>query len=180
MFPALYSVQVPTRTCKTEPIKAHNSLLSPASSLHISRIHVLVIPHSLAVQCPKSTIRYFPKKSSLQFPFSSANFFLPPDINYSLPIFHQFSFQIPFSTPDYSRFVKVPLCRAISFNAFLTGKCLRTRGGGNIYIIFYLNINQLDALNFIMSLFHASTCFEHTCSSSGGQNYTILPLVSSH
>ena len=25
----------------------------------------------------------------------------------------------------------------------------------------YLNINQLDALNFIMSLFHASTCFEH-------------------
>ena len=25
----------------------------------------------------------------------------------------------------------------------------------------YLNINQLNALNFIMSLFHASTCFEH-------------------
>ena len=25
----------------------------------------------------------------------------------------------------------------------------------------YLNINQLDALNFIISLFHASTCFEH-------------------
>jgi len=32
---------------------------------------------------------------------------------------------------------------------------------------FYLNINQLDALNFIMSLFHASTCFEDMCSSSG-------------
>ena len=32
----------------------------------------------------------------------------------------------------------------------------------------HLNINQLDALNFIMSLFHASTCFEHMCSSSGG------------
>jgi len=44
----------------------------------------------------------------------------------------------------------------------------------------YLNINQLDALNFVMSLFHASTCFEHTCSSSGGQNCTIQPLVSSH
>ena len=28
----------------------------------------------------------------------------------------------------------------------------------------YLDINQLDALDFIMSLFHASTCFEHTCS----------------
>ena len=36
----------------------------------------------------------------------------------------------------------------------------------------YLNINQLDALNFIMSLFHASTCFEHkralsTCARDG-------------
>ena len=48
------------------------------------------------------------------------------------------------------------------------------------HLPFYLNINQLDALNFIMSLFHASTCFEHTCSSSGGQNSTIKPLVSSH
>ena len=27
----------------------------------------------------------------------------------------------------------------------------------------YLNIKQLDALNFIMSLFHASICFEHCC-----------------
>ena len=36
-------------------------------------------------------------------------------------------------------------------------------------VIIYRNINQLDALNFIMSLFHASTCFEHKCSSSGGQ-----------
>jgi len=30
-----------------------------------------------------------------------------------------------------------------------------------VLLISYLNINQLDALNFIMSLFHASTCFEH-------------------
>ena len=30
------------------------------------------------------------------------------------------------------------------------------------------------------NLFHASTCFEHMCSSSGGQNYIIQPLVSSH
>ena len=44
----------------------------------------------------------------------------------------------------------------------------------------YLNINQLDALNFITSLFHASTCFEHKCSSSGVQNCTIQSLVSSH
>jgi len=28
----------------------------------------------------------------------------------------------------------------------------------------FLNINQLDALNFIIRLFQASTCFEHMCS----------------
>ena len=27
----------------------------------------------------------------------------------------------------------------------------------------FLNINQLDALNFIISLFQASTCFKHMC-----------------
>ena len=32
----------------------------------------------------------------------------------------------------------------------------------------FININQLDALNFLVSLFQASTCFEHICSSSGG------------
>ena len=48
----------------------------------------------------------------------------------------------------------------------------------NIYI--FININQLDALNFIIRLFQASTCFEHMCSSSGGQNCTIHSLVSSH
>ena len=30
--------------------------------------------------------------------------------------------------------------------------------------IVYVNINQLDAINFIMSLLHACTCFEHMCS----------------
>ena len=44
----------------------------------------------------------------------------------------------------------------------------------------YLNIKQLAALNFMMSIFHASTCFEHMCWSSGSQNCTIEPLVSSH
>jgi len=43
-------------------------------------------------------------------------------------------------------------------------------------------INQLDAQNFCFRiiLFHASTCFEHMCSSSGGQNCITQPLVSSH
>jgi len=43
-------------------------------------------------------------------------------------------------------------------------------------------INQLDEQNFCftVSLFHASTCFEHMCSSSGGQNCITQPLVSSH
>ena len=30
-----------------------------------------------------------------------------------------------------------------------------------VSFFFNLNINQIDALNFVMSLFHASTCFEH-------------------
>jgi len=48
--------------------------------------------------------------------------------------------------------------------------------------IFVSVINQLDAQNFCfkISLFHASTCFEHMCSSSGGQNCITQPLVSSH
>jgi len=43
-----------------------------------------------------------------------------------------------------------------------------------------LVINQLDAQNFCfaISLFHACSCF--MCSSSGGQNCIIQPLVSSH
>ena len=43
----------------------------------------------------------------------------------------------------------------------------------------FLNINQLDALNFIISLFQASTCFKHMCSSSGGQKlyYTVSGII---
>ena len=43
----------------------------------------------------------------------------------------------------------------------------------------FLNINQLDALNFIISIFHASTCFEHMCLSSGGQKlyYTVSGII---
>ena len=43
-------------------------------------------------------------------------------------------------------------------------------------------INQLDAQNFYftVSLFHASTCFEHTCSSSGGQNFITQPPDDEH
>jgi len=42
--------------------------------------------------------------------------------------------------------------------------------------IFISVINQLHAQNFCftISLFHASSCFEHMCSSSGGQNYIAL------
>ena len=48
--------------------------------------------------------------------------------------------------------------------------------------IFISVINQLDAQNFCFTIssFHASTCFEHMCSSSGGQNCITQPLVSSH
>ena len=48
-----------------------------------------------------------------------------------------------------------------------------------ISIYFFINIIQLDALNFIISLFQASTCFEHMCSLSGGQKlyYTVSGIV---
>ena len=49
-----------------------------------------------------------------------------------------------------------------------------------ISIYLFLYINQLDALNFIISLFQVSTCFEHTCSSSGGQNFLIVLSQSVH
>jgi len=49
--------------------------------------------------------------------------------------------------------------------------------------IFISAINQLDAAQnvcFTISLFHASTCFEHMCLSPGGQNCITQPLESSH
>ena len=48
-----------------------------------------------------------------------------------------------------------------------------------ITLYLFLNINQLDALNFIISLFQASTFFEHMCSSSGGQKlyYTVSGII---
>ena len=76
------------------------------------------------------------------------------------------------------------LPRSVKLKTF-TRRTLKCGQGGylilsheNIYL--FININQLDALNFIMSLFKASTCFEHMCSSSGVQNRTIQPLVSSY
>ena len=41
-------------------------------------------------------------------------------------------------------------------------------------LFLFININQLDALNFVISLFQASICFKHMCSSSGGQNCIIV------
>jgi len=48
--------------------------------------------------------------------------------------------------------------------------------------IFISVINQFEVHNFCFTiiLFHASTCFEHMCSSSGGQNCITQPLVLSH
>ena len=56
----------------------------------------------------------------------------------------------------------------------LMGFMLRSLPGtvpnNNFSLGLFLNINQFDALNFIISLFQASTCFKHMCLSSGGQN----------
>ena len=42
--------------------------------------------------------------------------------------------------------------------------------------LLFLNINQLDPLNFVISLFQASTSFEHMRSSSEGQNIGGRPV----
>ena len=47
----------------------------------------------------------------------------------------------------------------------------------NFQNLLFIKINQLDALNFIISLFQASTCFEHMCSSSVGQNADIIYYI---
>jgi len=48
--------------------------------------------------------------------------------------------------------------------------------------IFISVINQLDGQNFCFTIssFHASTYFEHMCSSSGGQKCITQSLVPSH
>ena len=49
----------------------------------------------------------------------------------------------------------------------------------HLHIFSFILTNMMHSI-FLMSLFHASTCFEHKRSSSGGQNCTIQSLVSSH
>jgi len=63
----------------------------------------------------------------------------------------------------------------------------RHNSGGTFFsgetpLLFISVINQTYAQNFCftISLFHASTCFQHMCSSSGGQNGITQPLVSPH
>jgi len=58
----------------------------------------------------------------------------------------------------------------------------RRHKSGTLNLVFISVINQFDVKDFCFtkSLFHASTCFEHMWSSSGGQNCITQPLVSSH
>ena len=81
---------------------------------------------------------------------------------------------------EWSYTPKLHTKAALYRHSVMRDKFTFTRCCKKILKFIYLNITQLDALNFIMSLFHASTCFEHMCSSSGGQNCTIQRLVSSH
>ena len=48
-----------------------------------------------------------------------------------------------------------------------------------LYIYLFININQLDALKFIINLFQASACFERMCSWSEGQKlyYTVSGII---
>jgi len=62
---------------------------------------------------------------------------------------------------------------------FLKSVIAENKQGKQVLGRFISVINQLDAQNvcFTISLFHASTYFEHMCSSSGGQNCITQPLV---
>jgi len=65
------------------------------------------------------------------------------------------------------------LARWTSFRSWNTGDKLDR----NLSLCFFTSvINQHNAQNFCftISLFHASTCFEHVCSSSGSQNCITL------
>ena len=49
----------------------------------------------------------------------------------------------------------------------------------NYSVVYLLISTNFMHQSFIISLFQASTCFEHMCWSSGGQNCTVQSLVSS-
>jgi len=85
--------------------------------------------------------------------------------------------------PYYRRTIYYAICithycfinkvkRELNFDVLLT-----------VHLSIFISVNnQLDAQHFCFTirLFHASTCFEHMCSSSGGKNFITQPLVSSH
>jgi len=72
------------------------------------------------------------------------------------------------STPDVLKCVR---CNAVNFDVLLTAR-----------LSIFISVYAVDAQNFCftISLFHASTCFEHMCSLAGGQNCITEPLLSSH
>jgi hypothetical protein len=59
-------------------------------------------------------------------------------------------------SPEASNSQKVVFIHGLINNAVNTEK--------KKLLSLFININQLEALNFIISLFQASTCFEHMCS----------------
>ena len=126
--------------------------------------------------------------------FSQLNIFVSSQLPYSFVQYHYvvhnsaciFSWirkrsgHLPSCNTWHPKHVKMLLYIASCCNCTLHSKCKNVARYLTSVNTIYLNINQLDALNFIASLFHASTCSEHMCPSSGGQNCTIQSLVSSH
>jgi len=70
-------------------------------------------------------------------------------------------------------------CYTVTECATIQKKFRNLLSKSNTKMYLFININQLDALNFIIGLFQASTCFEHICSSSGGQKlyYTVSGII---
>ena len=89
----------------------------------------------------------------------------------------------PLQAATCRTYVKTTLCFKINLCSVQLDKCkffVINQLDAQFFFLFISVINQFDAQNFCftISLFHASTCFEHMYSSSGGQNCITQPLSS--
>ena len=68
----------------------------------------------------------------------------------------------PDDDPVESKHVAVRIFYTVTIEGYLSTAHSLASSNRNTYL--FINTNQLDALNFIISLFQASTRFEHMCS----------------
>ena len=104
----------------------------------------------------------------LNFSFDSPSYFSSLSIFSRLIDWCKFRYSVWGTKPDTE-----------CFTVFIYREPDISNGLKQVVIYLFPNIKQLHALNFTISLFQASTCFEHMCSSSGGQKlyYTVSGII---